>query len=946
MAEDRHSGDGAGKGWRPGRVVAGLVLAALLGTALVLEGRVLWVRHGLQEARAALARYDVAAAETALGQCQDAAVGRSEYHLLAARAARQRGRYGEARTHLDACDAREAFPDEVLLERFLCDALEGDVRETELRLRGWAREPARAAPLWAALARADLDVCQPYVALKRCEEALKLDPDQPEALVCQGMAREMTDEHARALPSYRVAYERAPRMEGLRPRLAAALDRMGWTAEAAGHWEALRREQPDNPDVLLGLARCRRDLAEPEAAVRLLDAVLRREPDHAEALLERGRLALRQRRFAEAETDLARRAKLRPGSLEGQMLLLECLRADGRPGAKECARRVRELEEETARVSRLMDVTGRGGAPSPEQCQEIGTALARLDREAEAVPWLLQGLKARPGDAATHALLADWYRRQDRPERARRHAELAGESTATAARPAAAAPGARGDRDGGTVALVATPEAATSVVQSFCAQCHPAPPPDVFPRDAWRRELKRVYGFVRDSPKGRLDVAYPSLEAVVRYYQARAPEELPWPGIEYAATPLPVRFETRHWPVPQVDPLPNLSHLSLVHLSDNRRLDVLACDMRTGQILLLRPYDPEPRWQVLARVDHPAHATVTDLDGDGIRDILVADLGSMTPTDDPVGSVVWLRGRPGGTYEPVRLLDAVGRVADVQVADFTGDGKPDLVVAAFGWRARGEVMLLENRTKAGGPPEFVPRVLDDRHGAIHVPVCDLNNDGKPDFVALFAQEHETIVAFVNEGGGRFRQETIYQGPHPAYGSSGIQLVDLNKDGKLDVLYTNGDVLDSPEQLRPYHGVQWLENRGTFPFTHHPLAVLPGAHRAVAADVDGDGDLDVAAVSLLPPAERMSARRGRTMDAVVLLEQTAPGTFVRHALEQESCVHVTCDAGDVFGDGRVHLVTGDFSLSPDLKRPARVTVWQNLGPAGGLEQRMRKSALAP
>ena len=63
---------------------------------------------------------------------------------------------------------------------------------------------------------------------------------------------------------------------------------------------------------------------------------------------------------------------------------------------------------------------------------------------------------------------------------------------------------------------------------------------------------------------------------------------------------------------------------------------------------------------------------------------------------------------------------------------------------------------------------------------------------------------------------RFRKETIYQAPHPAYGSTGIQLVDLDGDGRVDVLYTNGDVFDD-NILKPYHGIHWLQNQGRFPF---------------------------------------------------------------------------------------------------------------------------------
>src|SRR5207247_6284513 len=130
-------------------------------------------------------------------------------------------------------------------------------------------------------------------------------------------------------------------------------------------------------------------------------------------------------------------------------------------------------------------------------------------------------------------------------------------------------------------------------------------------------------------------------------------------------------------------------------------------------------------------VSHPAHAEVVDLDGDGLKDILVANLGSVEPTDDRCGSVVWLRGGPDGRFTPITLLDGVGRVADVQAADFRGVGKLDLVVAVFGWRSGG-IFYLENQTTDWAHPKFEKRILDDRAGAIHVPIGDLNRDGKPD----------------------------------------------------------------------------------------------------------------------------------------------------------------------------------------------------------------------
>ncbi len=471
-------------------------------------------------------------------------------------------------------------------------------------------------------------------------------------------------------------------------------------------------------------------------------------------------------------------------------------------------------------------------------------------------------------------------------------------------------------------------EASPEEVRRVCAACHAYPPPDSFPRAAWRREIKQAYDFLRDSP---LSLEFPPLEAVALYYEKRAPDELP------PIRPSPDTGPLLHWQregrrLPGGTPNPGVSNLRLVRLSDPRRLDLLVCDAWAGRVCALKPYEDPPAWKVLGKAPAPAHAEVLDLDGDGVLDVLVACLGSFYPSDDPVGSVVWLRGRPDGRFTPIPLLEGVGRVADVQAADFRGTGRNDLVVGVFGWRNTGEILLLENQTSDWDHPRFVPRVLDERHGTIHVPVGDLNGDGRPDFTALLSQEHETVVAFLNEGGGRFRKEEVWTAPHPGYGSSGIQLADLNGDGRLDVLYTNGDTLAPPYLLKPYHGIAWLENRGALPFTHHPLASMYGAMQAVAADVDGDSDLDVVAVSYLP-AEEFRRRDGLRPDSVLLLEQTTPGRFARHTLETTTCDHVTCAAGAWDGDGRVHLAVGNFSLTPANRLADAVVLWKNRGLLG-------------
>jgi hypothetical protein len=496
-------------------------------------------------------------------------------------------------------------------------------------------------------------------------------------------------------------------------------------------------------------------------------------------------------------------------------------------------------------------------------------------------------------------------------------------------------------------------------VRHFCGGCHAYPPPETFPKAAWKHEVERGYEFFSTATKA---LRPPPLDDVIRYYVERAPEELPPIAVDKPTTPPRVRFQPVRYPGPPQEEAAAISHLGIVHLTDPKRVskkgtgplvpipktinhgenrgvlspfwtpatrpDILACDMRSGLVAIFNPHHPKAGWKVLAKLKNPARATVVDLDGDGALDVLVADLGSFPPTDSRCGRVVWLRGDKQGGFTPVPLLEDVGRVADVQAADFRGVGKLDLVVASFGWNNVGAVYHLENHTEDWSKPKFIAKELDARHGAIHVPVVDLNRDGKPDFVALFGQEHEAVVAFLNLGDG-FRKETIFQAGHPAYGSSGIELTDMNGDGRVDVLMSNGDTLDAPHLLKPYHTVQWLENPGdgTFPWQRHEIAQFYGVHRALAADFSGSGRPDVVAVSYLPEGA-FPERAAKRLDAILLLESLTPGRFARHTLEEGACDHVSCAVGDVYGTGRQDIVTAVFA---QRKTDSVLTVWKNRGP---------------
>ncbi|MBX3444874.1 MAG: VCBS repeat-containing protein [Planctomyces sp.] len=445
-------------------------------------------------------------------------------------------------------------------------------------------------------------------------------------------------------------------------------------------------------------------------------------------------------------------------------------------------------------------------------------------------------------------------------------------------------------------------------VERFCALCHALPNPQSFPKHAWKGEVAQGYRFFRASESA--DGPAPPEEVTLAYFEARAPEALPIVGGESmpGGTPLFVP-----------EPLPGTPSAAVANIRHfASRNEIWAPDMRTGLLLRGTPGRALEEFSRPVEITNPCRISCIDFEGDGRGRILVCDLGSFLPEDHNRGGVWLLDDDPA--VPPTSIHLPAGRVADVQGADLDGDGDIDLVVAEFGWRRTGRIVVLWNEG-GGAEGPWRPEILDHRHGAIDVPIVDINGDGRPDIIALISQGYELVVAYLNQGDGEFEEVELYAAGDPAFGSSGIQLVDFDGDGDLDVLHTSGDSFDSPH-ITPGHGVRWLENRGTFPFTAHELGPLPGAHRALAADVDLDGDLDVVAVSLLPPKPD-NIQPG--VPSVVWFEQR-DGAFVRHVLELDHCDHASCELVDWDGDGDLDLLVTRFRWTEE--RGEAVTLFRN------------------
>ncbi|RCR68431.1 FG-GAP repeat domain-containing protein [Larkinella punicea] len=464
------------------------------------------------------------------------------------------------------------------------------------------------------------------------------------------------------------------------------------------------------------------------------------------------------------------------------------------------------------------------------------------------------------------------------------------------------------------------------LARQSCTGCHAFPSPELLEKDIWKRkvlpQMALRMGFSADSLSPFRQLSDPDeiqrvlqstafanapmvhpddWQKITDYYVKNAPEkplpQAPRPAISYD---LPL-FKIRK-PAQPVDNLVTL----LAYQPVSRRI---AVGSRRGRLYFLD--------NTLQKVDSvvtfsPPSSLRTRPDGS--LDVLA--MGTMDPNDLVNGELLHIDRNPATQkIDRTVLLKRLQRPVDATYADLNGDGKEDILVSQFGFYT-GQLTWFENTGST-----YTEHVLEPVPGAIRTVVTDMNGDGKADIVVLLSQSDEQVAVFNNEGGGRFWKKTVLRFP-PVFGSSYLDVVDFDKDGDMDLLYTNGDNADYSNTLKRYHGVRLFRNDGNFKFRQVWFYPLHGATKALARDFDGDGDLDVAAIAFFPDVSR------KRLENFVFLENRGNNRFRPKSFpDADQGAWLTMDAADVDQDGDEDLLLGSFAFRVTPTPKALLDRWR-------------------
>lgn len=296
---------------------------------------------------------------------------------------------------------------------------------------------------------------------------------------------------------------------------------------------------------------------------------------------------------------------------------------------------------------------------------------------------------------------------------------------------------------------------------------------------------------------------------------------------------------------------------------------------------------------------------VADFDNDGLPDIAVI-CNRRDKDDNPVRKFVYLLASPGAAaadpanwHRTIIAADAVD-FARLATADLDEDGNNDLVLTM----PRGKSFNISwLRNTDNGTKWYREFLAQQQNGGDFITAGDIDGDGHVD-VAAASLADSLVQWFYNPGPDNLAPGEA-QVPWDVYNIgavtggniSQVQLVDLDGDGKLDCFVTAGS---AGTGFRPQADVQHTWDPFLI-FTADPPATIG---QVAFYDFDGDGKIDFVA-----PFNR----QGLLNDQFVLYRSLAASLWHRRLVGQQQGGANYITLGDIDGDGNVDVAAASADL---------------------------------
>ena len=440
------------------------------------------------------------------------------------------------------------------------------------------------------------------------------------------------------------------------------------------------------------------------------------------------------------------------------------------------------------------------------------------------------------------------------------------------------------------------------LAKKYCASCHQYPQPSLLDKHTWETgilpamalqfKLEKVfdrYGLTTQST-----ISIPEFEAISAFYKSVAPEKLVIPKVE----------SVTDWAIFSLKKPRNISRAP----GDDANTTMLAYNPADKKLYSgdlrnnLYRWDADLKPELVAKMPSPAAGANFYTRDKNISLAAITCIGMLIPNDLLKGTLVEVNLNAKPRAKQVVLADSLPRPVQTVSADFNKDGLLDYATCGFGRNIGGLYLFTQQKDH-----HYKKEIIRAVPGSEQIITGDFNNDGYPDLMCLFAQADEGIWMFLNDKKGGIITQNILHFP-PIYGSSSFQLVDFNHDGKPDILYTCGDNSDYSPVLKPYHGVYIFTNQGNWKFKQTYFYHIDGSSKAIAADFDHDGDLDIATIAYFPDFKSNPGQ------GFMYLEQTKPNEFKAHEIPvNDEGRWLTMEVADIDNDGYPDVILGNFAV---------------------------------